>query len=169
MNKHTRPFRCMVAGCRGAKGFATKGVLDRHVHLVHERARSGSSETSRVVGIEDASTETNVGDIAPARVDKGIGRAKRTSPEDTVDQCVSEGSGESMTSSRRAKKAKNVDQRSSNTQQIGQLEVLVKENEELKQHLEKANEEMKRVRKDMETLEKELERCQKEKEQDRRC
>ena len=36
MDKHERPYRCTIAGCDMARGFASKGELGRHNRTVHK-------------------------------------------------------------------------------------------------------------------------------------
>jgi uncharacterized FlaG/YvyC family protein len=160
MNKHTRPFRCSVPGCRGASGFATKAVLDRHVYRVHQRSSSALPEASRVVEIEDASTESEMGEILLNPTDqslvllsKGKGRSKRIFTEETGIQEAGEELGECSSSRSNPKKVKVAEHGSSDAQQISQREEdLAKENEKLQQLLDKANEELQRYQKEREMM-----------------
>ncbi|KUJ15716.1 uncharacterized protein LY89DRAFT_93794 [Mollisia scopiformis] len=43
MDQHTRPYQCKVPGCKRNAGFATKGVLNRHIRIVHGGVVSASS------------------------------------------------------------------------------------------------------------------------------
>jgi len=158
MNKHTRPFRCSVPGCRGSSGFATKGVLDRHVYRVHQRSGSALSEASSSVDIDGASAESemlekslDLTDQSLVLLSKGKRRSKRVFTEETGVQEAGEEHGECSSSSGKTKKVKVAEQGSSDDQQICQREKeLFNENETLQQLLDKANEALKKCQEERE-------------------
>jgi len=154
MNKHTRPFRCSVTDCCGSSGFATKGVLDRHVYRAHRRSGFALSEASRAVEIEGASTkseklETSLKPTAQSLVllSKGKGRSKRVFAEETGVQVGGEEQGDCSN----PKKVKVAEQGASETQQTSQREKdLGNENETLRQLLDKASEHLQRCQEERE-------------------
>ncbi|KAF8851958.1 hypothetical protein BDZ45DRAFT_128783 [Acephala macrosclerotiorum] len=157
MNKHTRPFRCPIRDCpRPKSGFATKGVLDRHMKRVHGVSCS-TSAAPLAVAVENGSVDLEQGEmmleVMPGSVvvrAKGKGRAKRSlTSSSSVGESGEEEEGTTLASS--AKKAKIIEQRSSGSQQASQREEeLVKENETLRQQLDRANEQSERYHQERE-------------------
>lgn len=59
INRHTRPYKCDLAGCKNTKGFANINDLERHRVTVHKLApRKGSVKGS------DKGTEPRLKKIA---------------------------------------------------------------------------------------------------------
>ena len=161
MHKHTRPFRCIITDCKGNSGFATKGVLDRHMRRIHRNSRSVMSDHSSATEVANALTVVGIGETIPESIDptlavpdKGKGKSKRMFAGDVGVQHASEEYEESTGSRSDLKKAKLVVCDCSH--QVSRLEAdLVKEKgekEKLQQELKTIQEELARYQREQDTL-----------------
>lgn len=157
VNKHRRPFRCSIEGCpRESSGFATKGVLDRHMIRIHQKPCLASSDPTRSLGIESTggqveTLEEDPVNIAESFISSNYEKRKRSASDDSNEQETNETVQQGRLTGNIPKKVKLVIRGSDKVEGTKpNIEDLFNEVERLQQQLDNANKALDRSQRERE-------------------